>query len=114
MNAASDRIQNVMGKRLCLRRKLVMLLQNGCDILLSDYPSDEAAFADGVFPGQLVRHIISPILIEKGGYREPRKQIEQIKILAVRHPNVIIGTGLLSYNVPTENILMVKELCLSK
>ncbi len=90
-----------------------MMMQTGCDVILSDYPSDAATFINNASSGQLIRRNISPILIEKGDSGELRQQIEQVKILAATHPNVIIGTGVLSYNVPTENILTVKELCLN-
>lgn len=90
-----------------------MMMQTGCDIILSDYPSDAQRFIAAASPGQIIRRNISPILIEKGEGLELRQQIEQVKILTRAYSNLIIGTGVLSYNVPAEHILAVKQLCLN-
>ena len=49
--------------------------------------------------------------IENGPEEELAEQVRQVVELARSCSNVIIGTGVVSYNTPVENILKVKEKC---
>ncbi|MHC4616642.1 MAG: uroporphyrinogen decarboxylase family protein [Planctomycetota bacterium] len=89
------------------------LFATGADILLSDFASDVNIFLDlARDTSVLVRRNISPILIEQGPERELRSQIDGVRELSAERPNVIIGTGAISYNTTVERLLSVKGTCL--
>lgn len=89
------------------------MLQTGFDIVLSDFTSD----ADSYFGKKgesmpLVRRNISPALVENSDFEALQEKVNEIKQLAGDFSNVIIGTGVLSYNTPTENIRKLKAMCI--
>jgi uroporphyrinogen-III decarboxylase len=89
------------------------MLGAGFNIVLCDYPCDADAFLmDKKSSLPLVRRNISPVLIEQGDFSALQEKIAEIKQLTNQFNHVIVGTGVLSYNVPTENILNVKQMCL--
>jgi uroporphyrinogen decarboxylase len=89
------------------------MLKSGFDIILCDYPCHmDSFFIDKNLSLPLVRRNISPILIEQGDFKALQGKVSEIRQLTNDFSNVIIGTGVLSYNVPMENILKVKQMCL--
>lgn len=89
------------------------MLQSGFDIVLSDYPTDARShFNEQAQSLSLIRRNISPVLIEQGDIEVLHGKVGDIKKLASDYGNLIIGTGVLSYNTPTENILKIKQMCL--
>ena len=86
------------------------MVGTGFDIVLSDFASNAEAFVKAIGGTQLVRRNISPILIENDPENELAEQVQQAMYLAKDCRNVIIGTGVLSYNTPVENILKVKQM----
>ncbi len=87
-----------------------LLTQTGFDIILSDFPSDMRAFLDAAKDTDvIVRRNISPVLIENGFDAALEKAIDDVVKLAKDNQNVIIGTGVLSYNVAPENIIAVRD-----
>ena len=90
------------------------MCQSGFDIVLCDYPCNPESFLTGkeeTMP--LIRRNISPVLIEQGDFEGLREKIAEARQLSSQFRNVIIGTGVLSYNVSTESILNVKQMCLA-
>jgi uroporphyrinogen decarboxylase len=87
--------------------------KTGFDIILCDYPCDPESFlTDKEETMPLVRRNLSPVLIEQGDFEGLRDKVTEVRNLSSQFRNVMIGTGVLSYNVPTENILNVKQMCL--
>jgi len=90
------------------------ILRSGFDIILSDYTSNEKSyFVDNLPSYPLIRRNLNPVLIEQGDFNALHNKIACVKQF-IKDFNVIIGTGILSYNTPVENILKVKNLCLEK
>ena len=91
------------------------VLQSGFDIVLSDYVCDaKIYFADDHNALPLIRRNINPVMIENGEFAALQDVVSEIHQLASNYKNLIIGTGVLSYNVCSENILKIKEMCLGK
>ena len=89
------------------------MCKTGFDIVLCDYPCNPEPFlTDKKETMPLVRRNISPVLIEQGDFEGLDGKIADARQLSRQFRNIIIGTGVLSYNVPTENILKVKQMCL--
>lgn len=82
------------------------------DIVLSDFTTDFGKFDRG--KQAVIRRNMSPILIENGPDDELDAQVREIVQLAKSHDNVIVGTGVLAYDVEVEKILKLKELIFSK
>jgi uroporphyrinogen decarboxylase len=91
----------------------VSVLNSGFDIVLCDYPCEAKSYFNQqtqAYP--LIRRNISPILIEQGDFEAIQSKITETKQLANDFNNLVIGTGVLSYNVPSENIVKTKQMCL--
>jgi uroporphyrinogen decarboxylase len=88
------------------------LIDVGADIILSDFDSDVNVFLQQTSNVRtLVRRNISPSLIEFGSNKEIQENVSEIKQLASGNNQLIVGTGVLAYNVPIENVLAVKAYC---
>ena len=88
------------------------ILNSGFDIVLCDYPCDvKSYFNQQTRSLPPVRRNISPILIEQGDFEAIQSKITEMKQLANDFNNLVIGTGVLSYNASSENILKVKQMC---
>jgi uroporphyrinogen decarboxylase len=88
------------------------MLKSGFDIILSDFSSDIEKFVNASGSARLIRRNISPFLIENGPQDELIAQVRQTKAVASMYDNVIIGTGVISYNCPPQNLLKVKKICI--
>jgi uroporphyrinogen decarboxylase len=90
------------------------MLRSGFDIILSDYTSNARSYFFHNSPSNpLIRRNIDPVLIEQGDFNALHEKIADVKQFT-KDINAIIGTGILSYNTPIENILKVKKLCIEK
>lgn len=91
------------------------IFATGADILLSDFAVDQEIFLTRASSEKcFVRRNISPILVEQGDESELIAQTQQVARLAKINPQVIIGTGVLSYNTPVERVLLVKNTCMKE
>lgn len=91
------------------------LFATGADIILSDFNSDVDLFLDlSKNRNILVRRNISPILIEQGPEQRLQTQINDVIKLAAEQKNVIIGTGVISYNTDVEKIQAVRKMSQGK
>ncbi len=88
-----------------------MMIETGFDMILSDFCADPARMLGKTRAGQLIRRNINPRLIEQGDSFELEKEIRQTVVIAKQHSNVVLGTGVLGYNTPPENILRTKQKC---
>ncbi|OHB53327.1 MAG: hypothetical protein A2Y12_19940 [Planctomycetes bacterium GWF2_42_9] len=85
------------------------MLQNGFDITLSDFGSSIEKFT-AIEAKRLIRRNISPVLIENGPLCELKSQILHTKDISAKHNNIIVGTGVISYSCPIQNVLNVRHL----
>jgi len=91
------------------------LFATGADVVLSDFSSDVNIFMQYARDSSvLVRRNINPMLIEQGPDRQLQNEVHAVSTLAAANQNVIIGTGVISYNTSGERVLMVKSMCLEE
>ena len=91
------------------------LVKSGFDIILSDFPSDVSAFIEAAKNTAVItRRNISPVLIENGVNDELRQAVCDVKELAAKNENIIIGTGVISYNVEPQNIIEIRRILTQK
>jgi len=91
------------------------IIATGADIILSDFVSDAGVFINCLQDKRtLLRRNISPAIIEFGDFDEIAQQVREVMSLARKYSNVIIGTGVLSYNTPIDKIKLVKSICLKE
>ena len=87
-----------------------LLTQTGFDIILADFPADVRSFLNAAKDTDvIIRRNISPVLIENGMNEVLEKAIDDVVEIANENKNVIIGTGVLSYNVASDNIIAVRD-----
>ena len=55
-----------------------------------------------------VRINMNPLTVAKGSPKEILSEIDRILALARGRPNVLLGTGALPYETPTENVKLIK------
>ena len=94
-------------------RIIDLLIQTGANNLLCDYTADMQTWSDACRKaGRAVRRNLAPRLLETATpdeiYRAARREIEQGRDL----PGFIMGTAVIPYGTPTQNILAVKQACL--
>ena len=86
------------------------LFATGADILLADFAADVGLFLDRTRErGCLIRRNISPILVENGAEEDLIAAVKEAVRLAYDNPQVVVGTGVLSYNTPENRVLLVRE-----
>lgn len=112
-NAGAEFIEYVVGGDTSAN--VDNLFAAGADVLLADFTADIDVFLKRAKDNQcLVRHNISPILIECGDKQTLIDKCKEVAQLAVNNPRVIVGTGVLSYNTPGERILRVRRACMEE
>ncbi|MHC4213147.1 MAG: uroporphyrinogen decarboxylase family protein [Planctomycetota bacterium] len=90
------------------------LFSTGADIVLSDFPSNVDTFLELLDNRDvLLRRNISPILIEQGPQQQLEEQSSAVATLAAKNPQLIVGTGVISYNTSVETVQAVKKMCLN-
>lgn len=88
------------------------MADTGFDIILSDFPSESKIFTKLARNRQiLVRRNINPSLIENGPREELSRQVSDVLTMVKKNGNFIVGTGVLSYNTPINNVLDLREMC---
>lgn len=86
------------------------LFESGADIILSDFNSNIKVFLQySKNTSALIRKNISPILISNGSQEQLDQEINQAKYFAANYNNIIIGTGVISYNTNPKKILKIKS-----
>ncbi|HUG09528.1 MAG TPA: uroporphyrinogen decarboxylase family protein [Opitutaceae bacterium] len=90
-----------------------LLVQTGANNLLCDFTADFDAWADVCREhGRSFRRNISPHLIQKG----PPDKIHEVAVAELKRgidlPGFILGTAVVPFGTPTENLLAIKQACL--
>jgi uroporphyrinogen-III decarboxylase len=107
-NAGAKFIEYVVGGDTGVNVKNIFA--TGADILLSDFSSDLKVCVEQA-KGRpcLIRRNISPALVEYGDESEIISQTRQITQLTKINQQIMLGTGVLSYNTSSERVLLVKN-----
>ncbi|HEY5553106.1 MAG TPA: uroporphyrinogen decarboxylase family protein, partial [Opitutaceae bacterium] len=90
-----------------------LLVQTGANNLLCDFTADFDAWADVCRQhGRSFRRNISPHLIQKG----PPEKIHEVAVAELKRgidlPGFIMGTAVIPFGTPTENLLAIKQACI--
>lgn len=86
------------------------MLETGTSLLISDYKADISYFIDKAKEKNMtIRGNIDPKLVEKGPKEEIIKQLENMLEKVKDYDKFVVGTGVLSYNTPSENIIAIRE-----
>lgn len=88
-----------------------MMMETGFDIVLSDFCANPEMTVGKTAQHQLVRRNINPRLVEQGPGDELDVHIKETVKTAKSNKSVIVGTGVLSYNTPIENVIYTKNKC---
>ncbi len=88
-----------------------MMIETGFEIVLSDFCAEPAMILGKTGDHQLIRRNINPRLVEQGQSDDLDEQITETVKTARIDKSVIIGTGVLSYNTPIENVIYTKNKC---
>jgi len=89
------------------------LMKTGADLILSDYPSEFSVFLSKLENRRhpILRRNLNPALVEKGYFEQIEKDIKTIRDAARNHPNLILGTGILSWDTRMEHVLRLRKMC---
>jgi uroporphyrinogen decarboxylase len=88
-----------------------MITATGFDIVLNDFTAEFENMNKHCQDGQLIRKNINPQLIEQPENDDLDNEIKKVVNLAGSNNNVLIGTGVLSYDTNPENIIYTKNKC---
>ena len=87
------------------------MLTSGATTLLSDYNTPLGLYVQKAREkGLPVRANIDPKLILSGDWPQIAARIQEIRTAAREYPKLIIGSGVVPYDTPPENLLRVKEM----
>ncbi len=86
------------------------ILATGTNNILCDYKADLAGFIDRLRGTDvLVRANLDPRLIHAGPPGEVKTRARRVLDVGRRHPGFILGTGILPYDTPPDNVVAVRE-----
>lgn len=87
------------------------MLMSGTTILLSDYNAPLDLYVQKAREkGLPVRANIDPKLILTGDWQQITQRVQKIAAQAQEYPKLIVGSGVVPYDTPPENLLRVKEM----
>ena len=86
------------------RSILDCILKTGTTLLVSDYNTPLDLYIEKA-GGITVRANIDPKQIQRGAWPEITARINEIR--SVNYPNLVIGTGVVPYDTPPENLLRI-------
>ena len=85
------------------------ILETGTNNVLCDFKADLGVFVDRLRgTGALLRANIDPRLILAGPPAAVKAKACEILAIGRRHPGFLLGTGILPYDIPPENVLAVR------
>ena len=91
-----------------------LLIRTGCNNLLCDFKGDFDTWSEACREAKrALRRNLSPRLIETGMPEEIHEAALREVALGRQLPGFIMGTAVIPFGTPTENILAVKEACRS-
>ena len=87
------------------------MLTSGATTLLSDYNTPLELYVQKARAKNIpVRANIDPKLMLTGNWEQVVKRVQEICAIAREYPKLIIGSGVVPYDTPPENLLRVKEI----
>ncbi|HOX87127.1 MAG TPA: uroporphyrinogen decarboxylase family protein [bacterium] len=111
---SGEPIALVMGGDTCTI--LPALIQIGSNYLICPSETDQQRFMEMVaaFPEIMVRINLNPRVVSYGKREEIVAEIDRIFDLAGTRQRVCLGTGVLAYDVPPENVDLIQEIVKQK
>jgi uroporphyrinogen decarboxylase len=86
------------------------MIETGTSLLISDYKTDINYFVENAKENNLaIRGNIDPKLIERGPVEEIIMQLEVMLKKVNGYNKFIVGSGVLPYNTPSENVLAIRK-----
>jgi uroporphyrinogen decarboxylase len=86
------------------------IIETGTTLLLADYCVDlDVYLKKATEKGVTLRANIDPKLVERGDTEQIRKNIDKIIDIAKGYNKLVLGTGVIAYGTPSENILSIKR-----
>lgn len=91
---------------------LADIVSSGTGLVIADYNADLSQFLDAARQNKLpIRGNIDPKLVASGPASEVLRQAEKRIRLANGYPGFMLGTGVLPYETPENNIIVLRDLC---
>jgi len=88
------------------------LIATGVNNLLCDFPADWFQWLEKVRAKQrAVRHNMNPVFIQNATPQEIYDTARQVIAEADQYPGFIMGTAVVPYGTPLENLLVIKTAC---
>ncbi|NSW90699.1 MAG: uroporphyrinogen decarboxylase family protein [Firmicutes bacterium] len=86
------------------------MLETGTTLLISDYKADIKYFVEKAKERNMtIRGNIDPKLVERGPKEEIIRQLEIMLQKINGYDKFVVGTGVLPYNTPPENVIAIRE-----
>lgn len=86
------------------------ILETGTTLLVADYKVDVRSYIDKASARNIiVRGNIDPKLVQKGSKEDIIRQMEHTLDRMGGYPKFVLGTGVIPYDTPMENLLMMKK-----
>lgn len=86
------------------------IVRTGTNNILCDYRADLSVFVDKLKDEPiLLRANISPAFLEAQPVEAIRSKVLDVLTVGRRHPRLLMGTGILPYDIPPEKALAVRE-----
>lgn len=86
------------------------IIETGTTLLVADYSVDISFYIEkAAGRGLLLRGNIDPKLVKKGSREEILRQVETILNKTGKYAKFVLGTGVVPFDTPSENILMIKD-----
>ena len=87
-----------------------LLEKTNSNLLLSDFNADFSLFTYNIKKKDIfVRRNINPAIVYRGNEEQIIKETEIVLDLNKKFKNLILGTGILPYDTPVENVLLIKK-----
>lgn len=86
------------------------MIETGTTLLVADYMVDIALFAEkAAKKGLMLRANIDPKLVQNGTTEEILSKVKAVLDKAGSYEKLVLGTGVIPYDTPPENILAIRE-----
>ncbi|MCL2360694.1 MAG: hypothetical protein FWC73_02635 [Defluviitaleaceae bacterium] len=87
------------------------IVKSGTALLLSDYNTPLPLYIEKArAAGLVLRANIDPKLVRQGDFEKIKERIKEIYAQKKNYPKIIIGTGVVPYDTPLENLQRVKKI----
>ena len=87
------------------------LIEAGTSLVVADFPTDKAFFLRKAREaGVVLRGNIDPKLVQKGPVGKILDEAHSLIDICGGYPKFVLGTGVVAYNTPIENVLAIRRL----